>query len=176
MEVKDTTLAYLAGMIDGDGFISIVRAVRKGTEYFAPQIGISGTLRAPHDLAASIWGGAVYCYQPKNPSHRAQFQWSRQGAAAMTAIEALYPYFLLKQEHALLALELWEQIERSKAEDPFPWFGPYYDPLVDMRRMREEMIGLNQSRSRLRKKAGAMLDGREWREFPPAARPAIAAS
>ena len=59
-----TTLAYLAGMIDGDGYISITRSVRNGNEYFGPQVGIAGTRREPHDLAASIWGGVVSTYKP----------------------------------------------------------------------------------------------------------------
>jgi hypothetical protein len=31
-----TTLAYLTGIIVGDGYVSIARAVRKGVEYCAP--------------------------------------------------------------------------------------------------------------------------------------------
>jgi hypothetical protein len=165
--VKDTTLAYLAGMIDGDGYISITRSVRKGAEYFAPQIGISGTLRAPHDLAASTWGGSVYCYHPKNPLHRPQFQWSRQGRIAHDAIKDLFPYLLLKQEHAVLAIELYEHVFDAASEDPFPWFGPAYSPLSDMRRMREEMIALNQSRNRVGKRRSPdLLDGVQHQAFP----------
>ncbi|CAN7416081.1 hypothetical protein [Paraburkholderia hospita] len=167
MQPKDTTLAYLAGMIDGDGYVSIVRSVRNGVEYFAPQVGISGTLRAPHDLASSIWGGKVSCHLPKNPNHRPQFQWSRQGSVALQIIEALYPYLLLKQEHALLAMELHEHVRESRQDDPFPWFGPDYDPLCTMRRMRDDMIEMNQSRNRIGKKAaGRLLDGRTHDEFP----------
>lgn len=167
--VEATTLAYLAGMIDGDGFVTITHSTRAGKEYFAPQVGIGGTQRAPLDLAVSIWGGTVYCYLPKNPSHRPQFQWQRQGAAAMVVIEALYPYLLLKQEHALLAMELWGHAREARAGDAFPWFGPDYDPAEQMRRMREEMIGLNQSRNRSRKYAGRLLDGVQHDGFPRSA-------
>ncbi|RQZ08946.1 hypothetical protein DF105_01205 [Burkholderia stagnalis] len=168
IEVPTTTLAYLAGIIDGDGYVTITHSTRGGREYFAPQVGISGTMRAPHDLAASIWGGSVYRYLPKNENHRPQFQWQRQGAAAITCIAAIYPYLLLKQEHALLAMELWETVEEARSDDSFPWFGSAYDPLADMRRMRAEMIDLNQSRVRSRKYAGRLLDGRTHDEFPEA--------
>lgn len=80
-------MAYMAGMIDGDGYISITRSVRNGKEYFAPQVGIGGTRREPHDLAASIWGGKVSIYKPKNPNHRMQFQWSRVGESAVAVTE-----------------------------------------------------------------------------------------
>lgn len=165
--IAPTTLAYLAGMIDGDGFITITASVRAGKEYFGPQVGIAGTRREPHDLAASLWGGKVSRYEPKNPTHRAQFQWQRVGNSAVAVLEAIFPYLLIKQEHAVLALELAEHLANSKADDPFPWFGPDYDPVGAMRRMREEMIGINQSRNRLRKKAaGRLLDGRTWDGFP----------
>ena len=145
-------LAYLAGMIDGDGFISITRSSRAGKEYFGAQVGICGTRREPHDLAASMFGGKVYCYFPKNPLHRPQFQWSRMGEAAATIIEAVYPYLIVKKEHAGLALELNELVQNSRSDNPFPWFGPDYDPLAAMIAMREEMIGMNQSRNRIRRK------------------------
>lgn len=166
-KIEATTLAYLAGMIDGDGYISIVRSVRAGKEYFGAQIGIAGTRREPHDLAASIWGGVVSRYEPANPNHRAQYQWSRQGAAAAEIIDAIAPYLLIKREHASLAVELHDYVCEARADDPFPWFGPDYDPLIRMRAMRDEMIGLNQSRNRVGKKsAGRLLDGVEHNGFP----------
>jgi hypothetical protein len=166
-KIEATTLAYLAGMIDGDGYITINRSERAGKVYHAPQVGIAGTRREPHDLAASLWGGAVSCYAPSNPRHRPQFQWSRQGAAAADIIRSLEPYLLVKREHAWLALELWEHIELGRDEDPFPWFGPHFDPAAQRDEMRVQMIEINQSRNRVGKKtAGRLLDGREWNEVP----------
>jgi hypothetical protein len=166
-QIEPTVLAYLAGMIDGDGYITITRSTRKGKDYFGAQVGIAGTRREPHDLAASLFGGKVSCYQPANPNHRPQFQWQRMGKAAVPVLGAILPYLLIKSQHAVLALELQEHAEQITYEDPFPWFGPDYDPLPAMRRMREEMIEMNQSRNRLRKKAaGRLLDGVEHNGFP----------
>ena len=165
--IAPTTYAYLAGMIDGDGYITITRSTRGGKDYFGAQVGIAGTRRDPHDLAASLFGGKVSCYQPANPKHRPQFQWQRMGKAALPVIEGILPYLLLKKEHALLALELQELATEASSPDPFPWFGPDYDPLAAMRRMRDEIIGMNQSRSRWRKSdADGLLDGREHNGFP----------
>lgn len=162
-----TTLAYLAGMIDGDGYITITRSVRAGKEYFGAQVGIAGTRPEPHQLAASIWGGVVSRYEPANPNHRAQYQWQRMGASAVVAIQAIYPYLLIKKEHAELALELHDYVCEARSEDPFPWFGPNFDPLARMRAMRDEMIAMNQSRNRVGKKAaGRLLDGDQLDGFP----------
>lgn len=151
--VDKTVLAYLAGMIDGDGYITVTRSTRSGKIYFGPQVGIAGTRREPHDLASSIWGGKVSLYHPKNPFHRGQYQWSRQDDSAVPIIEAIYPYLLVKKEQASLALDLFEHMEGKKnKENQFPWFGPEYSPIPYMEKIREEMISLNQSRNRVERR------------------------
>lgn len=145
--IDPLTLAYLAGVIDSDGFITINRSVRNGKEYFGAVIGISGTRTEPHELAASLWGGKVACYQPKNPRHRAQFQWSRQGDAAVGPILAVQPYLRIKQEQARIALEAQEHILDGRGDDPYPWFSPNYDPHILLNELRNEMVFvLNQGR------------------------------
>ncbi|HHS84312.1 MAG TPA: hypothetical protein ENK38_05205 [Gammaproteobacteria bacterium] len=152
-------LAYLAGVIDSDGYISIQRSIHNGKYlYHAAKIGIAGTRRQPHDLAASLWGGKVGSYTPKNTKHRPQFQWSRCGSVVWEIITELRPYLRVKREHADLALDLQEHVFDGQSDDPFPWLTPDYDPIPDRERMREKMIRvLNQSR---------ILDGREWNEYP----------
>ncbi len=167
MQHDPLVLAYLAGIVDADGYITINRSQRGPYIYHAPQVGIAGTRREPHDLAASIWGGNVGKYEPKFAGHLPQFQWSRQGQSAVAVIEAIRPYLRIKADQADLALELWQHCEdgRNTQPDPFPWFGPHYDPLTVRDGMRAEMVGLNLSRRRLRKN-GRRLDGREHNEFP----------
>jgi hypothetical protein len=165
--VEPTTLAYLAGMIDGDGYISITRGMHKGRLYFGPQVGIAGTRREPHDLASSIWGGKVSCYEPKNSSHRSQYQWSRVGQMAVVVIQSIVPYLLIKRGHAEFVLDFWDFLEAGKTDDPYPWMGPGYSPVPMLHEMREDMIDMNQSRNRSGKHAaGRLLDGRTWDEMP----------
>lgn len=40
--IEPTTLAYLAGMIDGDGYITITRSTRGSKDYFGAQVGPHG--------------------------------------------------------------------------------------------------------------------------------------
>jgi hypothetical protein len=167
--IEPTTLAYLAGYIDGDGYISITQSKRSKKVYFGAQVGLAGTRREPHDLAASIWGGKVSMYVPKNAAYRPQFQWSRVGRVAAEVIQAVYPYLLVKQRQAEVALELAEHVEFARGDNPFPWFVPDYDPTEAMYHMREVMIGLNQSRKRVGTKAsGRLLDGQVWDASPEA--------
>ena len=153
-----TTLAYLAGIIDADGFVTIHRSVRASRVYHAPCIGIAGTDRQPHDLAAGLWGGTVRRYQPKVLRYRAQFHWQRQGTSAVAAIMAVRPYLRIKAEQADLALELWESIEDGRSDDPFPWAPAGWDPVPARDALRADVRAL-QTR-------GRELDGRTWDEYP----------
>lgn len=147
MSLSDPRVIYLAGMIDGDGYISINRCVRKGIIYHAPVIGISGTRREPHDLAAELWGGNVWTHTPANRRHRSVFLWARQGDGAIPAITAVMPYLLIKKRNAEIALELHEDILDGRAPDPYPWHNAGYSPIPYREKLREEMVQvLNQGR------------------------------
>ena len=144
----ETILAYLAGVIDSDGFITIHRSTRKGRHYFGAVIGISGTRREPHDLAVEVWGGRVSSYTPANPRHRIQHQWTRTGFGAMPAIYDVLPYLRVKQQQAVLALECQELLlSRGTTDDPYPWALPDFDPLPRLEELRRQMVlELNQGR------------------------------
>ena len=107
----DLKIAYLAGIIDADGFISAHRRKRGDAVYCSPLIGISGTSSEPHLLAQSFWGGSFFSYVPKNPSHREQFQWQAVGGRAAAAITAIRPHLLTKCRQADIALEMWRLID-----------------------------------------------------------------
>lgn len=163
LQADPLVIAYLAGVIDSDGYITIHRSTRGGSTYYAAKIGISGTRREPHDLAASIWGGKVSRYVPRNASHRPQYQWSRTGDPAIFPIEAVSPYLRVKNEQAHIALMLQEHVQAGRGPDPYPWFGPDYDPRPQWQELRDEIV-----------EAMRALDGRTWDEMPD--RKTVAAS
>lgn len=148
---SEIDLAYLAGIVDADGHITINRSVRAGRVYFGAVIGISGTRREPHDLAASLWGGGVGSYAGTEAHHLPCFQWSRQGRSAATAIEALLPYLRIKADQAHLALALHEHVLAGRSDDPYPWLSPGYDPTDELEAMVSGMRALNQWRRRDKK-------------------------
>jgi hypothetical protein len=158
---EPTVFAYLAGVIDSDGYITVQRSTHAGRTYYGARVGISGTRRQPHDLAASLWGGTVSLYTPRNPRHRAQFQWSRSGVAAAGIIANLAPYLRVKVEQARIALEINEHLEFGRCDDPYPWFGPDYSPLPACEEFVAEVRALNQDR-----RAGRELDGSTHDEYP----------
>lgn len=103
-------LAYLAGIVDADGFITVHRKAGKARTYFSPVIGITGTRREPHDLAAEEFGGRVRDYVNRSDRNRRMFQWGRSSEPAVTVIAALRPYLRVKARQADLALHLAETL------------------------------------------------------------------
>jgi len=147
--MRDIDLAYLAGVIDSDGYISSANSTHKGRRYFGAAVGIAGTRREPHDLAAEFFGGTVRTYFPRGDRthHRPQFQWQRYGLSAVPVIEAVLPYLRIKVDQARLALALQgavgEAREMRADEDPYPWFGPDYDPTEHLSALADEVRDLN---------------------------------
>lgn len=143
----DLELAYLAGMIDADGYITVQRRLRENKVYFGVKVGIAGTRAEPHELAAELFGGSVNSYVAKNRDHRPQFQWSRFGADAAVVITLIRPHLRVKHEQARVALEMQEHLMLSRDPYcPFLWMGLDYDPDDLSEALAEEMRGLNQWR------------------------------
>jgi hypothetical protein len=140
--MSDLDRAYLAGIIDADGYVS---ASDDGYAY----VGISGTRRAPHDLAASLFGGSVSTYQYK--SNRPIFLWRRTGRKAVPVLEAVLPYLRVKLDQALLALELEQsrQDHRDGGNDPHPWMPADFDPRPGWLLSASEIRDLNEWRRKV---------------------------
>lgn len=145
--MRELELAYLAGVIDSDGYITVHRSMRNGKAYCAARIGIAGTRRQPHDLAASLWGGKISIYAPKNPRHRSQFQWCRTGDVAASAIKQVQPYLRVKREQARIALQVQEIVIGCRGEEPSFLASADQGPSELLARLREEVVQvLNQDR------------------------------
>lgn len=125
----ETTYAYLAGIIDADGHITILRSNRTTAggvrTYYAARIGITGTRPAPHHLAQETFGGSVRCNTPANPAHRPVYVWDAGSRIAETALRHLLPHLRVKQLQAQLVLDFMDlcttQFADVKAETTPPY-------------------------------------------------------
>lgn len=98
-------LAYLAGVVDSDGFVSIAKShYRDGRLRISARVGICGTRTAPLELAVQVFGGRCRCYLNRS-SPRPMWEWTRSGAAAVPVLDALLAYLRVKRPQAELALE-----------------------------------------------------------------------
>lgn len=138
-------LAYLAGIVDADGYVTATMSTRRGTTYFGAQVGVTGSRREPHDLAASIFGGKVSAHSPGRgrEHHRTQFHWQLGGRRAVPAITAVLPYLRIKHVRAELVLDLQEQVdlyrECDRALGGVPWMSAGWDPTPSLRALVEDI-------------------------------------
>lgn len=133
MRLVDTTYAYLAGIIDSDGHITIQKTrknIKTGTSewtatYYAARMGIAGTKDAPHRLAVETFGGSLTRHQPRNVGHRLVYYWALSGQKAAAALRLLLPHLLIKRAQAEAAVDLAELIQRQFAETKATQRPPY---------------------------------------------------
>lgn len=102
-------LAYFAGIVDGDGCISITkdmqRVARGGHPTYGLSLSVSNTNKdVLYDLSREF-GGSVRLNARPTPVHQTIHLWTLFSDRAAEAIRALRPYLRIKAEQAWLALE-----------------------------------------------------------------------
>ncbi len=150
-EHSDITLAYLAGAIDSDGCITIVRltyAVRSGkgrTPPFHEQISLKQASSEIADLLKETFGGWRWD-KPAKGTHRKMYEWRAECSLAVAAARALLPYLRIKRQQA----ELLFKMDRLK-EQPREGLSPpsqYRNRWGSITTVRHSMISEEQLRQR----------------------------
>lgn len=105
MKIPDTTLAYLAGIFDGEGYVSIERFARKRTQtvQHALHIGVSNTFMPVLDLFVSNFGCGTIGRM--SGTQYACYQWRATGMDALRTLSTLYPFLMIKREQARIGME-----------------------------------------------------------------------
>jgi len=111
------TLAYLAGLVDGDGYFKVTRSYRTpGTvhPYYATIVGVSQLWPGEAvKIFAATFGGVVM-----DPRKISRGRWMARceifGTKAESAARRLVPFLQLKREQAILLLEIGQlRVHRS---------------------------------------------------------------
>lgn len=103
---KDTELAYLAGIMDGEGFFS----VRKRTDSvrIVNQIGIVNTDLGLLEWIQERFSGKVYPRPPVkgHPTWKMKYEWRIFNRDLDIILPAILPYLVVKAQQAKLVIEL----------------------------------------------------------------------
>jgi hypothetical protein len=121
---KSHRLAWAAGFIDGDGFITIQnrKSVVNGKTYSGTylRLGACQAMQKPLEELQSLFGGSI---KPKNsgPNHegynrKPQWVWALSTQQAADALQQLLPFLIHKREVALLALDFQKTMSRDKQQ------------------------------------------------------------
>lgn len=102
--MSTTDFAYLAGLIDGEGTISIRRTLykRASWNYFV-DIKFGMTSKSVMEWACATFGGRL-CRRPETRHHKALYIWERKADLAAETLQRIAPYLRLKCFQCSLAL------------------------------------------------------------------------
>lgn len=112
----DTVLAYLAGIVDGEGWIGLSRG---SDDSWRPIVTVSmADHEIPH-LLADVLGGNVMLRKKAGTERRQQACWRVSALRAEVALTALLPWLRIKRDQALLALDFREHQPRGSDVQPY---------------------------------------------------------
>jgi hypothetical protein len=109
--------AYIAGVIDSDGWFTIHRNVKQGVKpIYSPRMGINQAEMPAVELARSMFGGSlkVVDHQSRHGHGKPLHCWVIGSDGLIEAVEELLPHLRLKWAHALCVLMLQKNIREYK--------------------------------------------------------------
>lgn len=104
-------MAYVAGLIDGDGNI----CVRKGSIKNLPLIQFHNSVKSLPIYLNKLFGGTVACDKPKKEGYKPIWKWMLQGKeGCVNFIEKVEEYLVLKKDSAQLLMEFLTDAKKEK--------------------------------------------------------------
>lgn len=93
--------AYLAGFLDGEGYIAIMkRRERQVKDMYIPYIVVANTQKEVLNLFQKQFGGKLYLKKFKNYKWKNCYRWDIRGSQVKKILECLLPYLVLKRKQA----------------------------------------------------------------------------
>lgn len=113
--VQETTLAYLAGLVDGEGYIGVKRTARRDatSPIYHERIQVRMVHEGAIRLLAETLGGNYYREKAHANNGRPLFCYQASDAKAAAILELLLPYLVVKRAAAENVLRL-----RASKNDP----------------------------------------------------------
>src|SRR5262245_13492402 len=117
----EITYAYLAGVIDIYGVISIQRRMdtRLGQPYYFALIALSDTAPVVPELLHALFPSSLQQSRPRNETYSPFWTWKADHQQAKQPLLRLLPHLRLKRRQAELALSLIDFIDEQNVGRPF---------------------------------------------------------
>ena len=123
--ITQAAWAYLAAMIDGEGWIGIVKTFKTGKATqqrfrngrlrpvrYKLRITITNSHRGPMDWLLVQFGGKAYA--STKPTGTVVWMWVCSESAQERTLRGVLPYLIVKRENALIGLEFRAALSRSR--------------------------------------------------------------
>lgn len=114
--MKDTELAYLAGIVDGEGSISI--SLDSKEDRFKLSLDITNTNLEVLQWVQKEWGGSISTRTPRAGHRKPCHRWFASAELTEKVLRAILPYMRIKQLQAQLALDFRASFDWDKISEP----------------------------------------------------------
>ena len=105
--MKETDLAYIAGIIDGEGYIFAPCYKYGDKQHYGVTVGLEMADEIIPRWIQSCFGGKVYRREYQNTKFKPIFIWHCPRSVAEHFLHSIYPYLILKKPHAEVAFRIW---------------------------------------------------------------------
>ena len=112
--MEKTGLAYLAGILDGEGCVHIAKERGNNAPRYKLAVQVSMVDKTPPALAYSAFGGYLRL-RDRNKKWKPLWEWQIKSGDAIACLKALLPYLRTKKTEAELAIKFWDE----KSHTPF---------------------------------------------------------
>lgn len=112
MEDRKSSLAYLAGIIDGEGCITL-NCVSAKRAFPRPVLDVTSCDKELTDWLHDTFGGTVRERKPKNPRHSTAYVWRLNQNAMLSLLPEVIPYMRIirKIEKAQFLVDHWHRYD-----------------------------------------------------------------
>jgi hypothetical protein len=148
IETSPIKLAYLAGVIDGEGCIGIRKTKRTGScksTRYAAAVTVGNTSRLLIEQLVGAFGVGCVTYRYPTKTRRACYLWSLSSRGARDVLRAVQPYLVVKSEQASVLLEFIDNFDSFKGARPGKKGGQLVSPeeLARRERLYQQLRALN---------------------------------
>jgi hypothetical protein len=106
MNKENLVMAYVAGLIDGDGSISLIREQRVSGAKYYPCIQLSNVFEDMIDFLHQTFGGSKKIKSHQAHSKKIQYVWNVRGLESCSnLLEKVLPFLVLKKKQAKVLLD-----------------------------------------------------------------------
>jgi hypothetical protein len=111
MPLTETELAYIAGIVDGEGCIMLQKCTARASDaYIYPVVKVANTdFRLMDWLVKKIGAGAVQYRTRSNTGCKDVQHWTIASNQAIQFLKTIRPYLIVKAHQADVALAVWEE-------------------------------------------------------------------
>lgn len=100
--MKKVHKAYLAGIVDGEGTVTLMRHHRGETP--SPSVSIANNNERLLRWVKSLVGGVIVRKPKRNPRHQDSFAWVLRFDAALRFLQEIQEFLIIKKPQATLIL------------------------------------------------------------------------